>query len=83
MFRICYPFYILKALLFYIFLSRYAFLYYVDIDEAANIVKNADKFKINDQSLLISFFDLMKSTSRKREPMNYDHYSSEYFKNSP
>ncbi len=86
MFRICCLFcinMILKALLYYIFLPRYAFLYYTDDEEAVKIVQNSDKFKINDQSLSVSLFDSIKSASRRREQVNYVRYPSDYFENSP
>jgi hypothetical protein len=48
------------------YLYRYAFLYYANADEAANAVQNADKFKINNQPLIISFYDKIKTTWAKK-----------------
>ncbi|CAF4273888.1 unnamed protein product, partial [Rotaria socialis] len=40
----------------------YAFLYYTSIEEAVNVVKNADKFQISNQPLTVTFYDAMKSS---------------------
>jgi hypothetical protein len=53
------------------YLHRYAFLYYADGEEAANMVKNAGKFKINNQSLIIDFYEKMKPAWPKRKILNY------------
>ncbi|CAF4543887.1 unnamed protein product, partial [Rotaria socialis] len=42
--------------------ARYAFLYYTSIEEAVNVVKNADKFQISNQPLTVTFYDAMKSS---------------------
>ncbi|CAF3473112.1 unnamed protein product [Rotaria socialis] len=43
-------------------LYGYAFLYYTSIEEAVNVVKNADKFQISNQPLTVTFYDAMKSS---------------------
>jgi RNA recognition motif-containing protein len=52
-------------------LHRYAFLHYANAEEAANVVKNADNFKINNHPLIISFYDKMKTKLAKREKLSY------------
>jgi hypothetical protein len=54
---------------------RYAFLHYLNTKEAADVVKNDTKYKVNNQILSVSYFDNTKS-SWTNEKLSSAHRSS-------